>query len=77
VKSILDDRQDKITKKVWTRRDAVSFGAMYERLLRFAGAVGPWEIEPEDLFRSAYRRVGWAAIDSVSPSHGYGCDLWL
>ncbi len=54
---MLDEKQDKMTKRVWTRRDAASFGAMYERLRRFAGAVGPWEIEPEDLVQEALVRA--------------------
>jgi DNA-directed RNA polymerase specialized sigma24 family protein len=57
VKSVLDEKQDGMTKRVWTHRDAASFGAMYERLRRFAGAVGPWEVEPEDLLQEALVRA--------------------
>ncbi len=46
-----------MTRRVWSSRDAASFGAMYERLRRFAGAVGPWEVEPEDLLQEALVRV--------------------
>lgn len=41
----------------WTRRDAVALRTMYERLRRFAGAVGPWEVEPEDLVQEALVRA--------------------
>lgn len=46
-----------MTKRRWSRRDANDLRAMYERLRRFAGAVGPWELEPEDLLQEALVRV--------------------
>ncbi|MEA3511724.1 MAG: sigma-70 family RNA polymerase sigma factor [Actinomycetota bacterium] len=46
-----------MTRGTWSRRDARELRAMYERLRRFAGAVGPWEVEPEDLLQEALVRV--------------------
>lgn len=46
-----------MTRNTWSRRDARELRAMYERLRRFAGAVGPWEVEPEDLLQEALVRA--------------------
>lgn len=46
-----------MTKGTWSRRDARELRAMYKRLRRFAGAVGPWELEPEDLLQEALVRA--------------------
>ncbi len=53
----MDATLDRMTKNTWTRRDRAAFRAMYLRLRRFAGAVGPWEVEPEDLLQEALVRA--------------------
>lgn len=39
------------------REGRVLFAEMYDRLRRFAGAVGPWDIEPDDLLQEALFRA--------------------
>lgn len=39
------------------REGRVLFAEMYDRLRRFAGAVGPWDMEPDDLLQEALART--------------------
>ncbi len=40
-----------------SRSDAAIFRALYAPLRRFAGAVGPWEVDPDDLVQDALVKV--------------------
>jgi RNA polymerase sigma factor (sigma-70 family) len=39
------------------REGRILFAEMYDRLRRFAGAVGPWDMEPDDLLHEALVRT--------------------